>query len=326
MWVDFSCGILVERPMEFAERICFGGDRMKYVMILLFALAFLTGCGREEGIQELETEITQQAPLQSAAPEEIQPAPVPELLSPLVAPEETDFVRVSDYVPGVQAELKYATADNFTGQRIYEFEDVFLRYGTVMKLKAAAEELDAMGYSLKIWDGFRPVSAQFKLWEVCPDDTYVADPNKGYSNHSRGFAVDVTLVDREGREVEMPTGFDDFSAKADRDYAECTPEAAANARLLEKVMEKHGFSGYWGEWWHFNDTQKYDVEDCFDPGVITLRTVSRDTKLLKRFYEPESTVLTVPEGERITLLGYKEGFVMAEFWGYRGWIHMEHLA
>ena len=127
MWVDFSCGILVERLMEFAERICFGGDRMKYVMILLFALAFLTGCGREEGIQELETEITQPMPLQSAAPEEIQPAPVPELLSPLVAPEETDFVRVSDYIPGVKVELKYATADNFTGQRIYEFEDVFLR-------------------------------------------------------------------------------------------------------------------------------------------------------------------------------------------------------
>ena len=298
---------------------------MKYVMILLLAFTFLTGCGREEGIQELETEITQPVPLQSAAPEEIQPAPVPELLSPLVAPEETDFVRVSDYVPGVQVELKYATADNFTGQRIYEFEDVFLRYGTVMKLKAAAEELDAMGYGLKIWDGFRPVSAQFKLWEVCPDDTYVADPNKGYSNHSRGFAVDVTLVDREGREVEMPTGFDDFSAKADRDYSECGSEAAVNARLLETTMEKHGFEGYWGEWWHFNDTQKYDVEDCFDPGVIALRTVNRDTKLLKRFYEPESTILTVPEGERITLLGYKEGFVMAEFWGYRGWIDMAHL-
>lgn len=60
--------------------------------------------------------------------------------------------------------------------------------------------------------------------------------------------------------------------------------------------------------------------------MITLRTVNRDTKLLKRFYEPESTILTVPEGEQITLLGYKEGFVMAEFWGYRGWIDMEHLA
>lgn len=308
---------------------------MKYMMILLVILLFLTGCGSGEEIPELETVITQPVSVESAAPEADMPtqipeetvsAPVRELLSPLVAPEDTDFVRVSDYIPGVQVELKYSTADNFTGQRIYEFEDVFLRHGTVMKLKAAAEELDAMGYGLKIWDGFRPVSAQFKLWEVCPDDTYVANPNRGYSNHSRGFAVDVTLVDREGREVVMPTGFDDFSAKADRDYSECGSEAAANARLLESVMESHGFTGYWGEWWHFNDTQKYDVEDCFDPGVIALCTVDRDTELLKRFYEPDSVILTVPEGEQITLLGYKEGFVMAQFWGYRGWIRMEHLA
>lgn len=303
---------------------------MKYAMILLLALLLMTGCGRGEEMRELETVITQPVSPETTVPEEILPEEtlcvyVPELLSPLVAPEESDFVRVTDYIPDVQVDLKYASEDNFTQQQIYEFEDAFLRYGTVIKLKAVAEELGGMGYRLKIWDGFRPVSAQFKLWEVCPDDTYVADPNKGYSNHSRGFAVDVTLVDASGTEIEMPTAFDDFSSKADRDYTECSPEAAANARLLETVMEKYGFAGYWGEWWHFNDTQKYDVEDCFDPGVITLRNVACDTKLLKRFYEPDSVILTVPEGERITLLGYKEEFILAEFWGYRGWIDMEHL-
>lgn len=251
--------------------------------------------------------------------------PLRPVLAPLVNPRDTDFVRVKDYIPEAVTDLKYATADNFTGQVIYEFEDVFLRYGTVMKLKAAAEELAKLGLGLKIWDGFRPVSAQFKLWEICPDDTYVANPNVGYSNHSRGFAVDLTLVDSQGREVEMPTGFDDFSAMADRDYSECSEAARENARLLESVMEKHGFQGYWGEWWHFNDATRYDVESCFDPGVISLRETEDQTALLTEFWDESSEILKIPAGEGITILGYDEGFAMAEYWGYRGYVSMESL-
>ena len=182
-----------------------------------------------------------------------------------------------------------------------------------------------MGLNLKIWDGFRPVSAQFKLWEICPDDTYVADPNKGYSNHSRGFAVDLTLVDSEGREVEMPTAFDDFSAKADRDYSECTLKAAENSNLLESLMEKHGFSGYWGEWWHYNDTTRYDVEVCFDPAVICHKVTLEDAVLRKTFWDADSGILTVPKGERVTFLGYREEYSMVEYWGYRGFVPTEIL-
>ncbi|HCP71072.1 MAG TPA: hypothetical protein DIT87_03360, partial [Clostridiales bacterium] len=100
-------------------------------------------------------------------------------------PEDADFVRVGDYLPDVLQELPYAGTENFTGHQIYEFTEVFLRYGTVKKLRAVCAELAEQGLTLKIWDGFRPVSAQFKLWEVCPDDTYVANPNRGYSAHSR---------------------------------------------------------------------------------------------------------------------------------------------
>ena len=89
-------------------------------------------------------------------------------------PEDADFVRVRDYLPDVLQELPYAGTENFTGHRIYEFTEVFLRYGTVKKLQAVCAELAGQGLTLKIWDGFRPVSAQFRLWEVCPDDTYVA--------------------------------------------------------------------------------------------------------------------------------------------------------
>ena len=103
------------------------------------------------------------------------------------------------------------------------------------------------------------------MWEVCPDPAYVANPNKGFSSHSRGNTVDLTLVDTAGNEVEMPTGFDDFSAKADRNYADCTEAAAAHAQMLEILMEKHGFSGYSQEWWHFSDTYTYPVEENFAP-------------------------------------------------------------
>ena len=148
---------------------------------------------------------------------------------------------------------------------IYDFQDAYLRYGTVKKLAGVCRDLAEMGLYIKIWDGFRPVSAQFALWEVCPDPTYVADPNVGFSSHSRGNTLDVTLVDENGVELEMPTGFDDFSAKADRDYSDCTAAAANNADILEILMEKHGFTGYAGEWWHYCDTMSYPVEREVEP-------------------------------------------------------------
>lgn len=300
---------------------------VKNIAVILILLLLFSGCERRQGEKPMEDTVNTLSPeavetiipTKTAAPEQTLPAE-PELLTVLVDPQEEDFVRVKDYIPGVAVELKYSTRDNFTGQVIYGFEDVFLRYGTVMKLKAVSEELTELGYGLKIWDGFRPVSAQFRLWKICPDPTYVADPNNGFSNHSRGYAVDLTLVDLGGREVEMPTDFDDFSPRADRDYSDCTETAAENVRLLEAVMEKHGFQGYWGEWWHFNDTRKYDVETCFDPGVISRRYTGETVPLLKAFHETDSVVLQIPAGEAVTLLGFAEEYSLVEFWGYRGYV------
>lgn len=180
-------------------------------------------------------------------------------------PEDADFVRIRDYIPDIVVDLKYATEDNFTGQVIYEFTEAYLRYGTVKKLMSVQEALKAQGLGLKIWDGFRPVSAQEKLWQACPDPTYVSPPGTGSQSHCRGIAVDITLVDRNGAELAMPTGFDDFSNLADRDYSDCVAETAKNARLLEKTMEENGFKPYFGEWWHYADTVSYDVEQDFYP-------------------------------------------------------------
>lgn len=175
------------------------------------------------------------------------------------------FVRAADYIPNVFIDLKYASEDNFTGTVIYEFDSAYLRYGTAKKLAGVAEEIDEDGYALKIWDAYRPAAAQFKLWSVCPNSKYVANPNAGFSSHSRGNTVDITLVTLDGSDVEMPTGFDDFSIKADRDYSDCSEMEAQNARYLENMMIKHGFKAYQGEWWHYADVDGYLVEEDFMP-------------------------------------------------------------
>lgn len=248
---------------------------MKKYRILLLILLTLTGCAgkkyREETVQTAPApQVTQTLPpettipvVETTVPETTVPQTEPTLPEP---PESEDaFVRVLDYIPSASQELMYATEKNFTGQVIYDFQDAYLRYGTVKKLQLVSADLEELGLYIKIWDGFRPVSAQFKLWEVCPDPTYVANPTTGYSSHSRGNTIDLTLVDAQGRELVMPTAFDDFSTKANRDYSDCTDEETNNAQLLEILMEKHGFTGYFGEWWHFSDTTGYPVEQIFEP-------------------------------------------------------------
>lgn len=210
------------------------------------------------------TEPSTEAPTTQPVTEETLPPTEPSVA--VTEPEDGDLVRVTDYIPGIAVELKYATEDNFTGKQIYEFTDAYLRYGTVKKLAAVQADLQEQGYGLKIWDGFRPVAAQFTLWEVYPDSRFVANPNVGYSNHCRGNTVDVTLIDLDtGEELEMPTAFDEFSSLADRNYSDCTAEAAENARLMENLMQAWGFSPYWSEWWHFTDTDTYPVEKDFIP-------------------------------------------------------------
>ena len=229
----------------------------------------LLGCGRQE--QPAPTEVTApetvtvtEAPTELPTEAPTQPPTEPPTEAPTEPPAEDELVRVRDFIPGIREELAYASEENFTGQQIYDFYNAYLRYGTVKKLAAACEELEEMGYGILIWDGFRPVSAQAALWKICPNEKYVSHPVKGNRAHCRGNAVDLTLVDlATGEKLEMPTGFDDFSALADRNYGDCPETAAENARLLESVMKNHGFKPYNAEWWHFTDTQSYPVAEDF---------------------------------------------------------------
>ncbi len=168
----------------------------------------------------------------------------------------TDMVDIQKYIPGINVDLKYSTDDNVYGKAIYEIKKAYLRRGTAEKLKATQEELNAIGLGLKVWDAYRPPAAQFKLWEIMPDRRFVVNPYEGFSYHSRGVAVDVTLVDNEGRELLMPSGFDEFSARADRDYSDVSSVQMNNAKLLEEIMLHNGFGSIYYEWWHFTDKKR----------------------------------------------------------------------
>ncbi len=183
---------------------------------------------------------------------------VNDILTPERIPNDM-LVLIAQYAPDIILDIRYATTNNFTHSVIYASSDAYIRYGTLQKLISVQNELRTYGFGLKIWDAYRPVEAQFKLWSICPNSDFVANPNNGYSNHSRGNTIDVTMVTLDGKDVEMPSEFDDFSVKAHRDYTDDTTEVANNARLLETIMKKHGFTGYKNEWWHFTDTISYPV-------------------------------------------------------------------
>lgn len=168
----------------------------------------------------------------------------------------SDMVILTEFIPGIVVDLVYTGSHNVYGQRIYDIDCAYLRKATAEKLRQVQLDLMIQGYGLKIWDAYRPPSAQFKLWEVMPDPRYVVNPHEGYSYHSLGVAVDLTIIDGNGRELEMPSQFDEFSPLANRDFSDVSLLQAENARFLEEVMQRHGFHSIFNEWWHFTDSER----------------------------------------------------------------------
>jgi zinc D-Ala-D-Ala dipeptidase len=187
--------------------------------------------------------------------------PAPELLNVKEAVKRASLVEVRSVIPEVAVEMRYSKPDNFTGRTIYECGSCFLRQKTAEKLAWAAQELRKRHIYLKLWDCYRPLSVQKLFWSLVPDPRFVADPVKG-SNHNRGTAVDVTLVDAAGHELEMPTGFDDFSPRAAHGETHLPATVLANRQLLAEIMQKAGFRLLQSEWWHYEDTGA--VEELLD--------------------------------------------------------------
>jgi D-alanyl-D-alanine dipeptidase len=118
-------------------------------------------------------------------------------------------------------------------------------------LARVQQELNEKNLSLKIWDVYRPYNVTEKMWEMIKDERYVADPKKG-SGHNRGIAVDLTIIDRPtGKELDMGTGFDNFTDTTHQDLKNLSPGILDNRALLKTVMEKNGFVALETEWWHF---------------------------------------------------------------------------
>jgi D-alanyl-D-alanine dipeptidase len=126
-----------------------------------------------------------------------------------------------------------------------------VRASVAKRLVVAQEYLRKKGYGLKIWDAYRPQSAQEQLWRLTQNRSFVADPKEGRGMHVRGAAIDATLVDAEGRDVPMPTDFDSFTEAALLEYKGRDPIVRANLKLLQKAMAHGGFYGLRTEWWHF---------------------------------------------------------------------------
>lgn len=176
--------------------------------------------------------------------------------------EENPLVDLKKALSGLHFDIRYATADNFVKEVLYPEARCLLRKETAEKLKKAQDALQQKGFSLKLFDGYRPLSVQKKLWEKYPVEGFVANPAKG-SNHNRGAAVDLTLADKDGKELPMPSAYDEFSERAHRDYQGGTEEERRNRQVLEDAMQGAGFIGLRSEWWHFDDAdaKKYPVLD-----------------------------------------------------------------
>lgn len=147
-------------------------------------------------------------------------------------------------------DLRYGTVNNFTSQRIYQVSKCLLHPDALIRLELAVKLAGEQNLRLKVFDAFRPQKAQEKLWEICPNDNFVANPVKG-SLHTRGIAVDVTLVGKDGKELDMGTEFDDFTELAYHGSTLISPSAARNRYLLLGIMISAGFQYYALEWWHY---------------------------------------------------------------------------
>ncbi len=229
----------------------------KYILVIL-GMFLLGPVGCSPGVTLPDGDPAGGEPvLEQPSPDEV---PGEEVAPPeRIVKEIEGLVRLADLDAGFIFDLKYATADNFVGKPVYPVAVAVLKKETAERLLQANAIFQADGYRIKVWDAYRPLSAQRILWEAYPDSSFVINPDAlpaagGWkARHNNGMAVDLTLVDAGGNELVMPTGFDDFSEKAAPDYPGMSEEARRNVQYLISVMESAGFRTPPNEWWHFSD-------------------------------------------------------------------------
>jgi D-alanyl-D-alanine dipeptidase len=173
------------------------------------------------------------------------------------------LVEVQKLDPAIRLDVRYATANNFMHEVLYPVARVFARKPVAEALHEIEQELAPAGLGLKIFDAYRPYRVTERMWEPVRNPDFVADPAKG-SRHNRGAAIDLTLIElATGKELAMPTPYDDFTPRARQDYPDLSAEVIANRARLREVMMRHGFEPLPTEWWHFDYAgwEKFELMD-----------------------------------------------------------------
>lgn len=231
------------------------------------AVVFLSQCSSRSSADKAPSVSTQAIP--DSAPKEAntdsapmpdaktkEPAAVAPVLPTAPPPRHSaadqNFVDVTTLDKTIRLDIRYATTDNFTKAQIYDCPKCLLRPEAAKQIVKVHRALREQGYGgLKMFDCYRPRPYQQRLWDKVPNPDYVTPPTKG-SMHSRGAAVDLTVVDKDGKELDMGTPYDFFGPEAHTDYTRHPARVLANRRLLDRIMDDHGFKGIRTEWWHFS--------------------------------------------------------------------------
>jgi D-alanyl-D-alanine dipeptidase len=215
---------------------------MKYLLIIFFLIPGLLIAQNKYGITPMKME---------------------EYKSSVKVNPDNELVDLEKFIPGIALDIRYATTNNFTSEKIYNLARAYARKPVAEALKKIQADLKNQGLALKIYDGYRPYSATVKFYEIYHDTTYVASPYKG-SRHNRGCALDLTIIDlKTGEELPMPTGYDSFKKEAWPSTPAKDPVQRKNRQTLITAMEKHGFKVNISEWWHYDfiGWQKFAVMD-----------------------------------------------------------------
>ncbi len=169
----------------------------------------------------------------------------------VVAINDTVFVDIKDFDATFVLDMKYATTSNFLKTKVYECASCYLRYKTVVKLLKISKILSQQGVKIKLFDCYRPLDVQKKMWRLVSNPNYVANPAKG-SIHNKGCAIDMTLVDASGADFDMGTPFDFFGIEASHNYQKMPDNVKNNRIFLKNIMLSNGFEAFDSEWWHYN--------------------------------------------------------------------------
>lgn len=171
-------------------------------------------------------------------------------LSDSASLSHSSLVEITKASHNILLELRYATKNNITGARIYHDDRCFIHKDADVLLRKSIILAQEQNLKIKIFDAYRPRSVQEALWAHCPDPNYVMPPEKG-SHHTRGVAIDLTLIDASGKELDMGTDFDDLSPRAHHGASTHAPQVAANRYMLLGIMMSAGWDFFQNEWWHY---------------------------------------------------------------------------